>query len=698
MRHKRLQFLDSVFWCGCCVLLCASFSGLQAQTSYPFLYSLYPCGLRRGTTAEITLSGMHNYHSAYKVLIEGTGVTGEVVVPQGGWPGPDPKTKAVPVLNEIKLKITADKDSPLGPRELRVATPRGVSSVGVIVIGDEPEVLEKEPNNDLASAQQITPPVTVNGRIQQGEDVDCYRFKAEAGEELTFTVLCARLEDKIHDLQQHADPMLTLLDSTGRELAANDDYYRADPLLHYRFEKGGEYVIQVRDVTYAGNPHWTYRLTVTKRPYVTAVLPMAAPPGSSEQVKPVGWNLAAGAPMRVQAPSDSGQQTVQVQTPSGMSNPIPILVTDLPERTITTCPTPEAPAALTLPVAVSARIQKPKEVHRYRFHAAKGQMLCFQVDARKLDSQLDSVLTLRNAQGGEIASNDDADGPDSRIEWTSPADGDYLLDVRDLHLRGGENFTYLLEARKARPDFKLKCDDDKMKLGPGNSGAWYIHVDRKFGFNSPIAVEVKGLPPGVTAAPLTIPPNVNQGCLILTCAPDARLAAAPVEVVGTATVNGPDGKPAILSRRAVGQSEIYTPGGGRGLYPVDVQAVAVTEPSDIVVELSTTSVTLAPGGTAKIDVNVKRAPGYTKPVTLDVYLRHLGTIYGNPLPPGVTLDEGASKTLLGENETKGSIVLKAAPDAQPVTNLPIAVLGQVSINFVVKVSYAGPPVLLTVKK
>ena len=50
---------------------------------------------------------------------------------------------------------------------------------------------------------------------------------------VTFEVFCARLQDKIHDLQKHADPMLTLYDAEGRELAANDDFYFADPLLSY---------------------------------------------------------------------------------------------------------------------------------------------------------------------------------------------------------------------------------------------------------------------------------------------------------------------------------------------------------------------------------------------------------------------------------------------------------------------------------
>ncbi len=671
-----------------------------AQTSYPFIYSLYPCGLKRGATEEIALSGEHNFNGAYKVLIEGTGVTGEVIVPKDGWPPLDEKKKTLPVLNQIKLKITAVPDAGLGVREVRVITPRGVSSVGMIVIGDEPEVQEKEPNNEPAQAQEINPPVTINGRLQQGEDIDTFKFKAQAGEELTFSVTCARLEDKIHDLQEHADPIITLRDSTGRELASNDDYYRADPLLHYRFEQSGEYMIQIRDVRYLGNQYWTYRLSVTKRPYITSLIPMGVHTGATSGIAAIGYNLGEPklASLEVPAGVPMGERTVQLKTANGISNPVPVLVTDLPLKSLQNGPAPGQVENLDIPGAVNARIAGDKMglKHRYRFHAEKGRMYTFEVEARRFDSRIDSVLTLFNPEGKEIASNDDAGSADSLLNFTAPANGDYQIEVRDLHQRGGDNFVYLLTARPSGPDFTLRCDDDKMKLGPGNSGAWYVHVNRLFGFNGEIKVEVKGLPAGVTATPLTIPANMNQGCVILTCAPNAKIGVGTVEVIGTATANGPDGKPATLVHRAIPESEIYLPGGGRGLFKVEMQVVAVTDPSDIVIELSATSVTLAPGGTAKIDVNVKRAPGYTKPVTLDVLLRHLGSVYGNPFPPGVSLDEGASKTLLGDNETKGSIVLKADQSAAPVANLPIAVLGAVSINFVVKVSYAGPPVLLTV--
>src|SRR5205823_7288077 len=110
-------------------------------------------------------------------------------------------------------------------------------------------------------------------------------------------------------------------------------------------------------------------------------------------------------------------------------------------------------------------------------------------------------------------------------------------------------------------------------------------------------------------------------------------------------------------------------------FPVDLHTVSVTEPSDVAIKVTPLRATLTPGGSATLDVEVTRQNGYNKPVVLDVLLRHLGSVYGNPLPPGVTLDEGKSKTLLGPSDTKGKIVLHAADDAAPVENLPIAVLG-----------------------
>ena len=141
------------------------------------------------------------------------------------------------------------------------------------------------------------------------------------------------------------------------------------------------------------------------------------------------------------------------------------------------------------------------------------------------------------------------------------------------------------------------------------------------------------------------------------------------------------------------------PGGGRNHWPVNTHAVNVGERSDIrSIQLSTQAVTLKPGGSTTIKVNFERAPGFTKNVTLDVMFQHLGTVYGNSLPKGVTIDAGASKTLITGKASQGQIVLKAAKDAPPVKMQQVSVMANISINFVMKATFSSPPLMVTVTK
>lgn len=661
-----------------------------AQTSYPMVTHVFPAGVQRGTTAQITISGQRNFAGAYRLLFEGEGLSAEILPPDKGV---DPKTP----VNAVTAKVTAAKDAAVGVRELRVATPRGVSSVGLLVVSDEPETSETEPNDAASQAQSVTLPVTINGRTQAAEDTDFYRFSARAGEEVTFSVLAARLQDRIHDLQTHIDPLLILRDEAGRPIARADDTFGADPRLIHRFDRDGAYLVEIRDVGYNGNPNWVYRLTITRRPWVTAALPMAVRRGETVSLKLVGANLGEDATASWTAPADAppGIREVPLVKGEATTNAVPLIVSELPELLE---PEDGPGGPLPIPCGISGRIAAKDEVDRYPFVGAKGQTYVFEVEARRAGSALDSFLWVEDAAGKELASNDDAVGKDSRLEWTAPEDGYYAVLVRDLNGRGGPEFVYHLVARRAQPDFSLRVDGDKAQIGPGGATAWYVRLTRREGFDGEVALSVRGLPAGVTATCGVIPPTMTEGCILLAAAPDAKIDVANVEVVGTAALSGPDGQTTSVTRVATPIQEIYTPGGGRGLFPVALHTVSITEPQDITVAASPEKITLTPGGTARVDVTITRREGYTKPVTLDVLLRHLGTVYGNPLPPGVTLDEGASKTLLGESETQGHLVLRAAADAKPVTDLPLAILGQVSINFVVKVSYAAPLFLTVAPK
>ena len=674
-----------------------------AQTSFPMVTHVTPVAVQRGTTAEVAVDcKTSTLHGAHKVLIDGTGVAAEVVPAKDAKPA-DPKA-APPVVASIKLKITVAADAAPGVREFRVASSVGLSSLGQLLVVDAPVVAELPGNSVPAKAQRVPVPAVICGRIEAAENVDYYQFAAKAGQVLTFEVACARIQDKIHDLQKHADPLVAVFDLDGKELAANDDGYFADPVLEFAVPRDGEYRLAVRDAKYDGDPRWAYALSVTDQPYARLVYPLAVNPGKDATVEPVGSARLLRPAWALTPPTAPGLHLVTLAHAGGRTNPVPVVVTPLPlVSEVEPNDEPAAATRMTLPGGANGRIGTKRDLDHFVFKAAKGKPIRLEIFARRfgtiLRSQLDSQIDVTTADGSKVlASNDDLNGKDAGLTFTPPADGDYVVRVRDLNNKGGEAFVYYLECDFARPDFALKCDPSKAMIGPGSRTAWYVQVARTNGFAGPVKVEVNGLPAGVTVNALTIPANMTQGCLVVSAAADAKMDATIVTVTGTAAALDEDGKPVALARTATAQEEIYSPGGGRAKFDVGMQAAGVTGPSDVLqVKVKQNRVVLKPGEEVKIEVEIVRRADYDKGLTLDVILRHLGTIFGNPLPPGVTMVEGKSKTLLGPANV-GHIVLRAAPDAAECTDVPICVQAYVPINFVVKVGYASEPILVTVKK
>lgn len=663
------------------------------QTSFPMITHCTPTAVQRGTTAEVTVEGQMNFAGVYKMLVEGKGISAEIVEDKG---------KAGAATRSVKLRIKVDADAPLGVREFRLASSLGISSLGQLLVVADPVVVEAANNNTIDKAQEIKTPCVVSGRIEAAEDVDCFKFAAKAGQPFTFDVVCARIQDKIHDLQKHADPLITLYDATGRELAASDDAAFADPVLTFTVPKDGDYMVQVRDARYEGDPRWAYALQVTDRPRVTQIFPLAANPGQPAEIEPVGSARLAAPKVSFAAPKELGITSVTLNVGGQTTNstafvvsPLPIITEQEPNDN------PSQATRLAIPGGANGRVGKKRDLDHFVFRGTKGKPIQFELYARRfgteLVSQLDGILDILNPAGAVLASNDDANGKDPALVFTPPADGDYIARLRDLNNKGGEGYVYFLAADWAKPDFTLKCDPSKAMIGPGSRTAWYVQVNRTNGFAGPVAVKVNGLPKGVTVNPLTIPPTMTQGLLVVSAAADAPQDGTTVEIIGTAEATI-DGKSQTLTRKAIAIEEIYSPGGGRARFDARMQAVAVTGPSDILeIQVKPDRLELKPGQEVKLEVTIKRRADYDKAVSLDVLLRHLGGVFGNPLPPGVTIADDKSKTLLGTGST-GHITLRVDASAAPIEDVPICVLAHVSINFVVKVSYASAPLLLSIKK
>jgi hypothetical protein len=235
-------------------------------------------------------------------------------------------------------------------------------------------------------------------------------------------------------------------------------------------------------------------------------------------------------------------------------------------------------------------------------------------------------------------------------------------------------------------------------LAPGSRMIWFAKIERQNGFDGPVAIEVEGLPPGVTQTPVAVPKGMSHCGIILSAAKDAAIGASLVRVRGTATARGSDGRDRQLVRYGRVTCEQQNSGGGQARWPIETQIVGVVRPMDLLSVTATPGeVTVSPDKPAEIAVRIERSKDYTDAVTLDTEFKYFTQVFGAQLPPGVTMSPG-SKTRLTGNVLEGKIILAAAPTALAVERLPVAVVAQVSISFSVNTNYASNPVLVTVRK
>ena len=151
----------------------------------PYVSGVFPLGVRDGTAGEVTVTGVNL--GADSIQVKG--------VP--AYPG----GRSVPVT---------------------IAAARGpVLNRKAIALGNHPDAFEQEPNSDVAQAQPLSIPSTVNGRIWTGSgakqdrqpvapaDQDLFQFTAVKGQKLVFEVTAQQLGSPL-------DSVVEVLDAKGR--------------------------------------------------------------------------------------------------------------------------------------------------------------------------------------------------------------------------------------------------------------------------------------------------------------------------------------------------------------------------------------------------------------------------------------------------------------------------------------------------
>ena len=293
------------------------------------------------------------------------------------------------VPHEVTVKVTIPDTVAPGYKEIFFKTPLGLTNGGGFTVLAKPDVGEAEPNNEIEQAAVVEYPAVVIGAINAAGDIDRFRIKADANDELVFALTDTAL-----------NASLRLLDATGNEIAVN----HATHLAH-RFDAPGEFIVELGDKDLRAN--LGYRLHIGAFPVVEHLEPLGVPAGEPRTVSVKGYNLGDMAAVEVDPPDTASYgQTIGLPVPAVEGNPLPapqLAVGQFAEVAETEPNNALAEAqALEAPVTVNGRIDAADqggEADLYAFHATAGQPIVIEVQAARLGSDLDSVVEILDADG-----------------------------------------------------------------------------------------------------------------------------------------------------------------------------------------------------------------------------------------------------------------------------------------------------------
>ncbi len=612
-------------------------SALQAAS--PSLSIVTPRGGQRGSEVEAVFHGAR-LNEAKEILFYDPGIA----------------TVSLDSSNaaQLKAKLKIAPDARLGSYVVRVRTIDGLTEARTFTVGQYPVVAEKEPNSDFDAPQPIALNSSVHG-VADNEDVDYYRIEAKKGQRITAEVEAMRLGSAL------VDCYVAILDKKRFELDARDDCALSlqDPYASVVAPEDGSYVIVVRESSYAGNGGSRYILHVGEAPRPAIAYPAGGKAGSEAEVKFIG-DVRGDFVEKVKLPAGANGVHPHHVVQDGQVSPSPNILRAVPfDNVLETEPNNNAGEATKteapLPLAFNGIVAADGDIDFFRFKATKGQRFDVRCVARGVRSPLDPVMTLHNAGGGQIAGNDDSGGLDSFISWTVPADGEYLVAVRDHLGKGGPDYVYRVEFTPLSPGLSLGIPEfarasqerNSVVVPRGNRFATLIRVSRS-NFGGDVVLEAPELPAGVTMNAGPIAGSVNETPVVFEAAPDATDAAKLTPLLGrhaeNKDINGGFRQNLELIYGQPNNTVYYRE-------TVDRMALAVTEEAPFKISIAEPKVPLVQSGAMTLKVKAERREGFKAPIRLRMLWN----------PPGVGSD---NEVTMGEGQTEANYNLNANGNAQ----------------------------------
>ncbi len=562
-------------------------------------------------------------------------------------PPPEADPTAMPG-HSIAFLVEPKPDVPPGVYAIRLESSKGISNVLMFTIGTFPEVTEEESlpysrpnrNDSIETAEPIqAAPVTVNGTLR-GPERDVFRVSGKAGERRVFEVEARRCGSAI-------DPVLRILDGSGKQLAISDDAPSAglDARIDFTFPRDGAYYVEVHDARFSKQVQNFYRLKMGAYSYADGIFPLGGRRGEKTEVTFFGSDLKTPIKTSVDlqklAPED---RLTTISVPDSPVLPMTFAVSDLPELL--------APFSGDLPVpsVMNGRLSKPGQIDRYKVRVEPGESLLFELQARELGtSRLEGIITAYDEKGKKLDSAGDKPLPEDvfAVQGSSRTSSDPFLNltvpkdvheitvtVEDLAERGGPLYGYRLSTRKEAEDFEIGLSNAYVNIPAGGTAMLNVYVDRR-GYDGPIQLSIPGLPKGMQVDGGLIPREYvlnnsrnysREGILTITAARGVELSARQLVVWGEGKL--PNGTP--IRRRARTLGMLVSVAGATAMGVVDRQRpvtaswlnldlpAAISEPPPATLEVKQTGLKqLEEGGRYEFEYTWNLKAG-TPPEEVDV--------------------------------------------------------------------------------
>jgi hypothetical protein len=492
--------------------------------SWPYATAQFPLGGRRGQNVELALQGGN--------LAEPMNYT--VTLP------------SAPDATFVRLQFATDHGTLFAPM--------------LVVVGDETELVEHEPNDDAKEPQRIASPCTVNGRIERAGDKDRFVLKAKKGEKLVVEVFANRLGSWL-------DSVLTIADKNGRMIVENDDLRQgnaqqnqqaktgvtpiSDSRVEFTAPSDGDFTITIDDRYHGGGAEFAYRLVLTPGQPDFQLAYGPAPPAKNQPQR----KQAPTAPTDVANLEPGGSATVSVAvTRRGFDGEIELGIEGLPDGVTFEAgkiPAKQAAGQLTLKADAGAisSMSRARVVGRAKIN---DQDVRRYAQNEIVVAQIDPLHT-------------------ARIEMS-----DIALAVlrRDAPLA----------LRVAGEAVMTRGAETEIKVG----------IERKAGFKGPVELKVDKLPKGVTAQNVTIAQDQSEVVVKLSSTANAATGTQKIQIHSQAKLGAATVEAAI---------EL---------------SLAIVSPFEVTFESTEKELELVAGETCPLRVGIKRRGNFEGPIELAV--------------------------------------------------------------------------------